>query len=100
MLLYKEVFQVVGVNSVNLTLRIVSFHVSSSTVSCLGALRLRPLSLTHNARVLFFFFLCCAQHVQGSPKVSWRVGGLEVLPAEPSGDNPHTLLQAITDMAH
>lgn len=40
MLLRKEVFQVVSVNSVNLTLWFVSLHVSSSMVSCLCALYL------------------------------------------------------------
>lgn len=43
MLLCKEVFQVFRVIWVNLTLWFVSFCVSSSTVSCLCALYLRPL---------------------------------------------------------
>lgn len=48
LLLCKEMFQVVSVNSVNLPPQFVSFHVSSSTPSCLGALYQWPLSsLTH-----------------------------------------------------
>lgn len=44
MLLCEEVFQAAGVNAVNLTLWTVSFHVSSSSASCLRALYLWPLS--------------------------------------------------------
>lgn len=40
MLLCEEVFRAAGVNAVNLTLWTVSFHVSSSSASCLRALYL------------------------------------------------------------
>lgn len=93
MLLCKEVFQVVRVNSVNLTLWIVSFHVSSSTVSCPCALYLRPLSslsdahadslavinfcLLHSLRGEIFFFSAvhntCGGHRKsaGGEAVGW-----------------------------
>lgn len=96
----------------DLTLQFVSFHLASSALSVSDLSILSPPSCTRTERltwnsplwdftlrhlryfiIIFLFFFFCRNTCRVTES-----GGL--LPAEPSGDNPHTLLQAISDTLH